>query len=433
MSKDFERELIAKAESREALIGIVGLGYVGLPLAAEMAEAGFRVLGYDVTQRVVDTINRGVSHVLDVPTERLARFVKQGLITATSDESRLNEPDLVAIAVPTPLSKTRDPDISYIVSATEALARHLRPGQAVVLESTTYPGTTRDLMLPALEKSALKVGTDFFLAFSPERVDPGNPKYQTRNTPKIIGGITPACTRVVTALYAPAIETMVPVSSPEAAELTKLLENTFRAVNIGLVNEMAIVCDKLGVDVWEVIEAANTKPFGFMKFTPGPGVGGHCIPLDPHYLAWKMRALNYRTRFIEVAGEVNSEMPEYWVQKVVQALNDHGKAVRGSRVLVVGIAYKRDIDDIRESPAIDVVRLLQRMGGDVSYHDPFIPEMHDDGMVLRSVPLDAATVRGADCVMIVTDHSAIDYLMIGREANALVDTRHAVADRTKGR
>jgi UDP-N-acetyl-D-glucosamine dehydrogenase len=430
---DYERELIAKAESRQALIGIVGLGYVGLPLAAEMAEAGFRVLGYDVTQRVVDTINRGVSHVLDVPSERLARFVKQGLITATSDASRLSEPDMVAIAVPTPLSKTRDPDISYIVAATEALARHLRPGQAVVLESTTYPGTTRDLMLPALEKSGLKVGTDFFLAFSPERVDPGNPKYQTRNTPKIIGGITPACTRVATALYAPAIETMVPVSSPEAAELTKLLENTFRAVNIGLVNEMAIVCDKLGVDVWEVIEAANTKPFGFMKFTPGPGVGGHCIPLDPHYLAWKMRALNYRTRFIEVAGEVNSEMPEYWVQKVVHALNEHGKAVRGSRVLVVGIAYKKDIDDIRESPAIDVVRLLQRMGGDVSYHDPYIPEMHEDGMVLRSVPLDAATVRAADCVMIVTDHSAIDYLMIGREAQALVDTRHAVADRTKGR
>jgi UDP-N-acetyl-D-glucosamine dehydrogenase len=433
VTRDYERELIAKAESRQALIGIVGLGYVGLPLAAEMAEAGFRVLGYDVTQRVVDTINRGVSHVLDVPSERLAKFVKQGLITATSDASRLSEPDMVAIAVPTPLSKTRDPDISYIVAATEALARHLRPGQAVVLESTTYPGTTRDLMLPALEKSGLKVGTDFFLAFSPERVDPGNAKYQTRNTPKIIGGITPACTRVATALYAPAIETMVPVSSPEAAELTKLLENTFRAVNIGLVNEMAIVCDKLGVDVWEVIEAANTKPFGFMKFTPGPGVGGHCIPLDPHYLAWKMRALNYRTRFIEVAGEVNSEMPEYWVQKVVHALNEHGKAVRGAGVLVVGIAYKKDIDDIRESPAIDVVRLLQRMGGDVSYHDPYIPEMREDGMVLRSVPLDAATVRAADCVMIVTDHSAIDYLMIGREAQALVDTRHAVADRTKGR
>ncbi len=431
MGTNFELELIAKAESRTALIGIVGLGYVGLPLAAEMAEAGFHVLGYDVSQRVVDTVNKGVSHVLDVPTPRLAEFVKRGLIEATADEARLSEPDLVAVAVPTPLSKTRDPDISFILSATEAVARHLRAGQAIVLESTTYPGTTRELMLPALEKSGLKVGTDFFLAFSPERVDPGNTQYQTRNTPKVIGGITPACTRVVTALYAPAIETMVPVSSPEAAELTKLLENTFRAVNIGLVNEMAIVCDKLGVDVWEVIEAANTKPFGFMKFTPGPGVGGHCIPLDPHYLAWKMRALNYRTRFIEVAGEVNSEMPEYWVGKVTNALNEHGKAVRGSRLIVVGIAYKKDIDDLRESPAIDVVRLLQQLGGEVSYHDPYIAEFKEDGITLKSVPLDAATVREADCVVIVTDHSKLDYAMIGREAKVLVDTRHAVADRVK--
>ena len=433
MGTNWEQELLAKADKRTALIGIVGLGYVGLPLAAEMAEAGFKVLGYDVSRRVVDLINSGVSHVLDVPTERLAKFVKAGRITATSDEARLGEPDLVAIAVPTPLSKTRDPDISYVLSATEAVARHLRAGQAIVLESTTYPGTTRDLMLPALEKTGLKVGTDFFLAFSPERVDPGNPTYQTRNTPKVIGGITPACTRVMTALYAPAIETMVPVSSPEAAELTKLLENTFRAVNIGLVNEMAIVCDKLGVDVWEVIDAANTKPFGFMKFTPGPGVGGHCIPLDPHYLAWKMRSLNYRTRFIEVAGEVNSQMPEYWVEKVVHALNAHSKSVRGARILVLGIAYKKDIDDLRESPAIDVVRLLQELGGDVSYHDPFIPVFKEDGIVLNSVPLDAATVRAADCVVVVTDHSGIDFAMVGREARALVDTRNAVAGSAKKR
>jgi len=431
VTKNWEQELIAKAESRQALIGIVGLGYVGLPLAAEMAEAGFRVLGYDVTQRVVDTVNRGVSHVLDVPTERLAKFVKQGLITATRDESRLSEPDMVAIAVPTPLSKTRDPDISYVLSATEAVARHLRPGQAIVLESTTYPGTTRDLMLPALEKSGLKVGTDFFLAFSPERVDPGNATYQTRNTPKVIGGITPACTRVMLALYQPAIETLVPVSSPEAAELTKLLENTFRAVNIGLANEMAIVCDKLGVDVWEVIEGAATKPFGFMKFTPGPGVGGHCIPLDPHYLAWKMRALNYRTRFIEVAGEVNSQMPEYWVGKVTGALNAHRKSVRGAKLLVIGVAYKPDIDDIRESPAVDIIRLLEQLGGDVSYHDPFIPVYKEGDVALKSVPLDAAAVRAADCVVIVTDHSKLDYAMIGRESRALVDTRHAVATRAK--
>ena len=433
MIKDWEAELVAKAESRKALIGIVGLGYVGLPLAVEMAEAGYRVLGYDLSARVVSSINKGVSHVLDVPTERLARFVKAGLISATGEEARLGEPDMVAIAVPTPLSKTRDPDISFVVSATEAVARHLRAGQAIVLESTTYPGTTRDLMLPALRKSGLEVGRDFFLAFSPERVDPGNPRFQTRNTPKVIGGITPACGRVVAALYQPAIETLVPVSSPEAAELTKLLENTFRSVNIGLANEMAIVCDKLDVDVWEVIDAASTKPFGFMRFTPGPGVGGHCIPLDPHYLAWKMRALNYRTRFIEVASEVNSEMPAFWVGKVVAALNERSKAVKGSRILVVGVAYKKDIDDVRESPAIDVVRLLQRLGGEVSYHDPHIAEFREDGMSLKSVPLDAATVRAADCVVIVTDHSSLDYAMIGREARALVDTRHVVAGQAKGR
>jgi UDP-N-acetyl-D-glucosamine dehydrogenase len=297
----------------------------------------------------------------------------------------------------------------------------------VILQSTTYPGTTREMMLPALEKGGLKVGVDFFLAFSPERVDPGNPKYNTHNTPKVVGGVTPACTRVTMTLYQPAIERLVPVSSPEAAELVKLLENTFRSVNIGLVNEMAIVCDKLGVDVWEVIEAANTKPFGFMKFTPGPGVGGHCIPLDPHYLAWKMRTLNYRTRFIELAGEINAEMPEYWVEKVVAALNEQSKAARGSNVLVVGVAYKRDINDLRESPALDVIRLLERMGAVVRYHDPFIPELHEDGVSLTSSPLAPETVRAADCVVIVTDHTKLDYAMLAREARALVDTRHVVA------
>ena len=431
MTKNWEQELIAKAEARTALIGVVGLGYVGLPLVAEMAEAGYQVLGFDVTQRVVDTVNRGVSHVQDVPTERLAKFVKAGKVTATTDLSRLGEPDCLAICVPTPLSKSRDPDVSFILAATDSVAKTIRPGQLVVLESTTYPGTTRELMLPALEKSGLKVGKDVFLAFSAERVDPGNPKYGTRNTPKVMGGITPACTRAVIALYQPAIETLVPVSSPEAAELAKLLENTFRSVNIGLVNEMAIVCDKLGVDVWEVIDAAATKPFGFMKFTPGPGVGGHCIPLDPHYLAWKMRTLNYRTRFIEVAGEVNSEMPEYWVGKVTGALNEHGKSVRGSKLLVIGVAYKKDIDDIRESPAMDVIRLLDQLGGTVSYHDPFIPKFKEGDVAMTSVPLDAATVRAADCVVIVTDHSNLDYAMIGREAKALVDTRHAVASRAK--
>ncbi|MGA2384059.1 MAG: nucleotide sugar dehydrogenase [Gemmatimonadales bacterium] len=428
-----EQALIKKAQDRTALIGIVGLGYVGLPLAVEFAEAGYTVLGFDVTKRVVDGINAGRSHVQDIPSARLGKLVTAGKLSATTDLAKLGEPDLVAICVPTPLSKTHDPDISFVSAATESVAKAVRPGQAIVLQSTTYPGTTRELMMPALERGALKVGTDIFLAFSPERVDPGNPRYNTRNTPKIVGGVTPACTRVVMALYQPAIETLVAVSSPEAAELVKLLENTFRSVNIGLVNEMAIVCDKLGVDVWEVIEAASTKPFGFMKFTPGPGVGGHCIPLDPHYLAWKMRSLNYRTRFIELAGEINSEMPEYWVEKVVSALNDQGKPAKGSTVLVVGIAYKKDIDDLRESPALDVIRLLERQGAKVEYHDPFIPELREDGKTLKSVPLTAETVRGADCVVIVTDHSKLDYVMLAKEARALVDTRHAVASRAKAK
>ena len=431
--QDWEELLKAKAKDRTALIGIVGLGYVGLPLAAEMGDAGYRVLGFDVTKRVVDGVNKGVSHVIDVPTKRLQALVSAGKISATTDLSRMREPDLVAIAVPTPLSKTRDPDVSFVVAATDSVAKTLRAGQVIVLESTTYPGTTRELMLPELEKSGLKVGEDFFLAFSPERVDPGNPKYGTRNTPKVVGGVTAACTRVVMALYEPAIERLVPVSSPEAAELTKLLENTFRSVNIGLVNEMAIVCDKLGVDVWEVIEAASSKPFGFMKFTPGPGVGGHCIPLDPHYLAWRMRALNYRTRFIEVASEINAQMPEFWVQKVASALNEQGKAVRGSTVLVMGVAYKRDIDDLRESPALDVIRLLDRMGAKVLYHDPFVKTIHEEGVNLASVACDAATVRAADCVVVVTDHSSIDWAMVARESRALVDSRHIIADRSKVR
>ncbi len=428
-----ERDLIEKAESRRALIGIVGLGYVGLPLAVEFAEAGYTVLGFDVTARLVEGINAGRSHVQDIPSPRLAALVQAGRLSATTDLARLEEPDCVAICVPTPLSKTRDPDISFVSAATDSVAKTIRPGQAIVLQSTTYPGTTRELMLPALEKGGLEVGRDFFLAFSPERVDPGNPRYNTHNTPKIVGGITPACTRVVMALYQPAIETLVAVSSPEAAELVKLLENTFRAVNIGLVNEMAIVCDKLGVDVWEVIEAAATKPFGFMKFTPGPGVGGHCIPLDPHYLAWKMRSLNYRTRFIELAGEINSEMPEYWVEKVVTALNEQRKAVRGSIVLVVGVAYKKDVDDLRESPALDIIRLLQRLGAEVRYHDPFIAELREDDTTLRSTPLTAEAVRAADCVVVVTDHSKLDYAMLAKEARALVDTRHVVAGRAAGR
>jgi UDP-N-acetyl-D-glucosamine dehydrogenase len=328
--------------------------------------------------------------------------------------------------VPTPLSKFKDPDMSYIVAATEAVKRSLRRGQAIILESTTYPGTTREVMLPALEATGLKVGADFFLAFSPERVDPGNPVYGTRNTPKVVGGITPACARVACALYQPAIETLVPVSTTEAAELVKLLENTFSSVNIGLVNEMAIVCDKLGVDVWEVIEAAATKPFGFMKFLPGPGLGGHCIPIDPHYLAWKMRGLNYKTRFIDLAGEVNTEMPVFWVRKVGEALNDRGRSVKGAKVLVLGVAYKRNIDDLRESPALDIIRLLEQQGATVRYHDPYVASFEENGHQMQSVALTEAEVRAADCVMVVTDHAIMDYAMVKRCAAAVVDTRHVM-------
>jgi len=419
-------DLIGKAERRDVLFGIIGLGYVGLPLAVELVNAGYRVLGYDISQRVVDGLNKGKSHIKDISDAQLLAAVKTGRFSATSDPNRLGEADAISICVPTPLSKFKDPDVSYIVAATEAVKNTLRRGQAIILESTTYPGTTREIMQPALEATGLKVGTDFFLAFSPERVDPGNPTYQTKNTPKVVGGMTPTCLKVAMALYHPAIDTLVPVSTTEAAELVKLLENTFRSVNIGLANEMAIVCDKLGVDVWEVIEAAATKPFGFMKFLPGPGLGGHCIPIDPHYLAWKMRGLNYKTRFIDLAGEMNTEMPNFWVRKVGDALNGHGKAVRGAKILVLGVAYKKDIDDIRESPALYIIRLLQQQGATVTYHDPHVPSFKEDHNEMRSVPFGVESVAAADCVMIVTDHTAIDYRMIRDRAQLVVDTRRAL-------
>jgi UDP-N-acetyl-D-glucosamine dehydrogenase len=423
---DVARELIRKAEDRDVLFGIVGLGYVGLPLAVELAAAGFRVLGFDVQQRVVDGLNAGQSHVKDVSDAQLKAVVGEGRFGATSDLARLSEPDAISICVPTPLSKFKDPDVSFIVAATESVKRALRPGQAIILESTTYPGTTREILLPALESTGLVVGRDFFLAFSPERVDPGNPIYGTRNTPKVVGGITARCRQVAVALYQPAIDRLVPVSTTEAAELVKLLENTFRSVNIGLANEMAIVCDKLGVDVWEVIEAAATKPFGFMRFLPGPGLGGHCIPIDPHYLAWKMRGLNYKTRFIDLAGELNTEMPLFWVRKVAEALNQQGRAVRGATVLVLGVAYKRDIEDIRESPALDIMRLLEGQGATVLYHDPHVPTFCEDGREFRSVPLTPETVAAADCVMVVTDHSSVDYRTVQRGAKLVVDTRNVM-------
>ena len=420
------QDLISKAERRQILFGIVGLGYVGLPLAVELARAGYRVLGFDVNPDVVEGLNEGRSHVKDVTEAQLQKAMECGRFTATTDMARLSETDAISICVPTPLSKFKDPDVSFIVAATEAVKKHLRRGQAIVLESTTYPGTTREILLPALESTGLTVGQDFFLAFSPERVDPGNPKYGTRNTPKVVGGITADCQRVAVALYQPAIDTLVPVSTTEAAELVKLLENTFRSVNIGLVNEMAIVCDKLGVNVWEVIEAAATKPFGFMKFLPGPGLGGHCIPIDPHYLAWKMRGLNYKTRFIDLAGELNTEMPLFWVRKLSEALNSQGKAVQGASVLVLGVAYKRDIEDIRESPALDIIRLLEGQGARVTYFDPHVPRFREDGHEFRSVELTPERVAAADCVMVVTDHTSVDYRMIKRNAKLVVDTRNAI-------
>jgi UDP-N-acetyl-D-glucosamine dehydrogenase len=426
MAQHTEAALIAKAEDRSAVFGVIGLGYVGLPLVVEIATAGYRVVGFDVNPKVVEGINCGRSHVKDVPSDRLAPLVRDGLVRAQTDMTGLRDVDAISICVPTPLSKTKDPDISFVLAAAKAVAQTVRAGQAVILESTTYPGTTRELLLPSIEAAGFTVGRDVFVAFSPERVDPGNARWQTRNTPKVVGGVTERCLRVVSALYEPVFDTLVPVSSPEAAELVKLLENTFRSVNIGLVNEMAIVCDKLGVDVWEVIEAAATKPFGFMKFTPGPGLGGHCIPIDPHYLAWKMRGLNYKTRFIDVAGDVNAEMPAFWVEKVAEQLNEDAKPVRGSLVLVIGVSYKKDIDDVRESPALDIMRLLQQRGAAVSYHDPYVPVLDHEGISLQSVALEPATARAADCLIIVTDHSNLDYDLIRSEARRVVDTRHAL-------
>jgi UDP-N-acetyl-D-glucosamine dehydrogenase len=423
--------LLRKIKDRKATVAVVGLGYVGLPLAVEFAKAGFNVIGYDVSQRVVDLLNEGKSHIQDVPASDVASLVKARKFVATTDEARLDEADAISIAVPTPLGKTRDPDMSYVQAAASTVARHSHSGLLVVLESTTYPGTTREVIMPAFTERGCVVGEDVFLAFSPERVDPGNEKYHTKNTPKVVGGITPACTDVAVALYESCIDTVVRVSSTETAELVKLLENTFRSVNIGMVNEMAIVCDKLGVDVWEVIDAAATKPFGYMKFTPGPGIGGHCIPLDPHYLAWKMRSLNYKTRFIDLAGEVNTAMPAFVVTKVARALNEDRKAVNGSRVLVVGVAYKKDIDDVRESPALDVMRLLEQDGAEVVFHDPYVPTIREDGHVIHGVELTDAEIAKADVVVIVTDHKAIDYQRLVDKATLIVDTRNATAKTTR--
>ncbi len=422
-------DLRDRIEKRDLTMGVIGLGYVGLPLAVEMAKAGYSTLGFDVAADVVDGVNAGRSHIGDVSGEELAPLVRGGGLRATTDEAELAACDVLSICVPTPLNKIKDPDLSYVVRAGETIRAVLRAGQLVILESTTFPGTTREVLLPLLGESGLEVGRDFHVCYSPERVDPGNATWHTKNTPKVLGGVTPACTEAGVAVYETIFDTMVPVESVEAAELVKVYENTFRMINIALANELAQVSDRLGVDVWEVIEAAATKPFGFMKFTPGPGLGGHCIPVDPHYLSWKMRTLNYKTRLIELASEINAEMPGFVARKAAEALNGEGKAVKGSRVLVVGVAYKRDIGDLRESPAFPIIERLQRLGAEVAYHDPHCPVIEDDGhtpirgLPLRSVELTPERVEATDAVVIVTDHTAVDYDLLAARAALIVDAR----------
>lgn len=419
--------LYQKLTDRTAHVVILGLGYVGLPLATVLANAGYRVTGVDLDEKKVKLLNQGKSYIDDVETGLVKKLVDANKLKATTDFSVVSEADAVSICVPTPLRKTRDPDLSYIVAVSESIADYVHPDMVVVLESTTYPGTTRELLLPMLtEKSGLEVGVNFYLAFSPERVDPGREDWTTINTPKVVGGITPACTEVASVYYEGAMENVVRVTTTEVAEMTKLLENTFRMVNIGLVNEMAIMCDRMGIDVWEVIDAASTKPFGFMKFTPGPGLGGHCIPIDPLFLSWKLKSLDYTARFIDLASEINIGMPRYVVGKVQEALNKHNKAINNSKILVLGAAYKPDIDDVRESPALDVIQLLEQSGSQVSYHDPFIPELHHENINLSSVPDLMKAVESVDCVAIITNHSQYDYEEILKKAKCVMDARNAL-------
>jgi UDP-N-acetyl-D-glucosamine dehydrogenase len=416
-------------KKRDAAVAVIGLGYVGLPLAVEFAAAGFRVHGVDVRERTVAQLARGRSHVQDVPSRQLAPLVRSKSFLPTTDYSVIRKSSAVCLCVPTPLNKTRDPDMSYIVAAAEQVAKHMHKDLLVVLESTTYPGTTDELILPMLQESGLKVGRDFFLAFSPERVDPGNQTFTTRNIPKVIGGVTPRCTKVAMSLYGETLEKLVPVSSPKAAEMVKLLENTFRSVNIGLVNETTLLCDKLGIDVWEVIDAADSKPFGFMPFYPGPGLGGHCIPIDPFYLSWKARGAGFETRFIELAGRINGEMPTHVVRRITQGLNQHKKSVNGSKILVLGVAYKENVDDTRESPALDVMELLFGLGAKVDYSDPHVPTLDFEGRKLKSVKLTQAALSRADAVVLTTAHAAFDYDFIYRHAKLVIDTRNAFQGR----
>ncbi len=418
---------------KEAHVGVIGLGYVGLPLTVAFNDAGYKVTGFDNNPQKVETLNKGISYIQDVPTEHFAKHVTSKKFTAVAQFTGLKECDVIVICVPTPLSKTKDPDVSYIVSALSKIEASLRPGQLIILESTTYPGTTREIMLSRLEEAgrvregrAFECGADFFLAFSPERVDPGNPKFNVYNTPKVVGGVTEACGDLASIFYSQVMEKVVRVSSPESAEMVKLLENTFRAVNIGLVNEVAIMCDKLKVDCWEVIEAAATKPFGFMPFFPGPGLGGHCIPIDPSYLSWKLRSFNYTARFIELAVAVNTSMPHFCVDKISDALNKDRKSINGSKILVMGIAYKKNIDDMRESPALDIIHVLKDKGAQVDYYDPFVPQFEWDGLSMKSVTWNSKLGSSYDCAVIVTDHSNVDYEALLASSKRVVDSRNAL-------
>jgi UDP-N-acetyl-D-glucosamine dehydrogenase len=417
------RGLEEKIRSRQAKVGIAGLGYVGLPLAVEFAKAGFDVTGIDLSDSKVGRINAGESYVGDIPSATLGALVKSGKIKATTDFSAIHDLDTINICVPTPLRKTKDPDMSFIVSACGEIAKFLHGGMLVILESTTYPGTTDELVLPMLEQGGLKVGQDFFLCFSPERVDPGNPKYNTSNIPKVVGGVTAACSEMGRVFYSQALQQVVAVSSTQVAEMVKLLENTFRMINIGLANEMALMCDRMGINVWEVIEAAATKPFGFMPFYPGPGLGGHCIPIDPFYLSWKTKQAGIEARFIELAGYINGQMPHFVVDKIQNALNDYAKPVKGSHIHVLGVAYKKNIEDVRESPALDIMLLLKRRGARLTFSDPCVPRLDLDGEQMRSE--DTSLAASADCTVVVTDHSAFDYRKIADEAKLIVDTRNA--------
>jgi UDP-N-acetyl-D-glucosamine dehydrogenase len=415
-----------KIKDKSIKLGVIGLGYVGLPLACEFAKEGVSVLGFDVDQEKIRLINDGKSYIIDVPEKEVEELVEKNLLSATSDFSRLKGADVISICVPTPLGKTKDPDMTYIEKALESIKPNLRKGQVIILESTTYPGTTEEVILPIMEETGLKVGEDIFLAFSPERVDPGNEKYQTKNTPKVLGGVTDACTEIAAQVYELAIDSVVRVSSPCCAEMVKLLENTFRSVNIGMANEMALMCDKLGVNVWEVIEAAATKPFGFMPFFPGPGLGGHCIPIDPLYLSWKLKTLNYDARFIGLASEVNENMPNYVVEKTMLFLNEEKKCLNNAKILVVGVAYKPDINDMRESPALEVIAKLQGLGAVIQYHDDYIPQIEIDGVGYSSSVLDAQILHKADIVIVLTNHKYLDLDVIVNKSKLVFDTRNSL-------